>query len=205
MKTKKIISSLFSIILLFQVLPALTFSCIDDCSGQALFLRYQELSGVAWENIPGNPGWQVKAWSNEINLTSEKLILGFDLSYESVAALRPNKIDSGMPFAFACDPAINFESNIKSWELVSNKDFNDNFPAGASLNDIVLISPVIGGQFLPFAVYNDQQRVRDLGNSFVRFSELSTQASSSDFTCTITLVDGRIFSSTVENIVLRVE
>jgi hypothetical protein len=206
MKIKKLLSTLLYLIFFFQVLPVFTFSCIDDCSGQALFLRYKELSGIALEYVPSNPGWQVNTWSNDKNLTSEKMLLVFDLSYEPLAEVIPENPTLGLPFAFACDPAVNFESHIKTWDLVSNKDFNTEFPAGTSLNEIALIAPVVGGQFLPFADYQDSQMgFRGLGTSLVRFSELSTQASPMDFTCTITLTDGRIFSNKVVNIILRVE
>ena len=126
--------------------------------------------------------------------------------YEPIAEVRPSNSTLGLPFAFACDPAVNFESTIQTWDLVSNKDFNNEFPAGTSLNEIALIAPIVGREFLPFADYQDSQMgYRDLGTSFVRFSGLSTQTSPMDFTCIITLTDGRIFSSKVDNIVLRVE
>lgn len=161
---------------------------------------------MSLEYVPGNPGWQVNTWSNDKNLTSDKLLLSFDLTYEPIAEVRPSHSTMGLPFAFACDPAVNFKSDIKTWDLVSNKDFNDDFPAGTSLNEIALIAPFVGRQFLPFADYQDSQMgYRGLGTSFVRFSELSTQASPMEFTCTITLTDGTIFSSKVDNIVLRVE
>jgi hypothetical protein len=206
MRTNRIYSTIFSVIFSFQVLPVLTFSCIEDCSSQALFLRYNELSALPLEYIPSNPGWRVEEWSNEKNLTGGKLLLVFDLTYESVSEVKQTKSALGLPFAFACDPAVNFESPVKTWELHSSKDFNANYPAGSVLNEIVLIAPIVGGQFLPYADYQDSQMAyRGLGTSFVRFSELSTQTSPFDFTCTITLEDGRVFSSTVENIVLRVE
>ncbi|MCH6235382.1 hypothetical protein [Cognataquiflexum rubidum] len=187
-------------------MPLLTSSCIDDCSGLALFLRYQELAGMPLEYVPSNPGWQVITWSNDKNLTSEKLLLVFDLTYEPIAEVRPSNSTLGLPFALACDPAVNFESSIKTWDLVSNKDFNDDFPAGTSLNEITLIAPIVGREFLPFADYQDSQiGYKGLGTSFVRFSGLSTQSSPMSFTCKITLTDGRIFSSKVDNIVLRVE
>ncbi|MCR9016956.1 hypothetical protein [Aquiflexum gelatinilyticum] len=206
MRVNRILSTIFSIIFFFQVLPVLTFSCIEDCSGQALFLRYSDLSAMPLEYIPSNPGWRVDEWSNQKNLTTGKLLIMFDLTYESIAEVKQTTSTSGLPFAFACDPAVNFESPVKTWELHSNKNFNDNYPAGALLNDIVLIAPRIGGQFFPFSEYLDPiSGNRGLGTSFVRFSELSTQTSPFDLTCTITLEDGRVFSNTVENIVLRVE
>ncbi|MCH6201958.1 hypothetical protein MMU07_20440 [Aquiflexum sp. LQ15W] len=206
MKSKKILSTLFYLIFLFHVVPIFTFSCIDNCSGQALLLRYQELAGMPLEYVPSNPGWQANAWSNDKNLTSDKLLLFFDLTYEPIAEVRPSNSTMGFPFALACDPAVNFESTIKTWDLVSNKDFNNDFPAGTSLNEIALIAPIVGREFLSFTDYQDSQMgYRGLGTSFVRFSGLSTQSSPMSFTCTITLTDGRIFSSQVDNIVLRVE
>ncbi len=200
MKSKNISLSFIGIILLFQVLPLFLTSCLD-CSGDAINYRITGLKGEAMEFIASTPNWQSKPWSNELNLTTDKLILGFITDTE-ILAISGGSL--GLPMAFACDPAINVEAAIQKFELISNKDYNSRFPAGRDLTDIVLFA--ISSGFAPFETFRDRERnVLTIESGYVRFSEDSEQAEAQNFTCTITLTDGRKFSAVIDNIILRVK
>jgi hypothetical protein len=198
MKTKKYSSSFFVIVLILQIVPLFLSSCLDYCSGQAINYRIKGLTGEALEYISSTPSWQSKPWSNSNNLNTEKLILAFVTDTELLGAQFSN---FGLPVTYACDPAINVEAEIREFELYSNKDFNSNFPAGSNLTDIVQFA--VPGGFAPFDIFVDNQRnVLKIESTYVRFSEASQQTEAQNFTCKITLTDGRTFDATIENIIL---
>jgi hypothetical protein len=201
MKSKNFPLTFIGVILLFQVLPLFLTSCLDDCSGEAIHYRITGLQGEAMEFIASTPSWQSRPWSNELNLISEKLILAFITDTEVMAIGSTNL---GFPVAFACDPAINVEAAIRKFELVSNKDYNSKYPAGTDLTEIVLFAN--SGGFAPFETFMDRERnILKIESSYVRFSEESEQAEPQNFTCTITLTDGKKYSAVIENIILRVK
>jgi hypothetical protein len=180
-------------------------SCIDDCSGQASYYRLIGFNGEAKEFVPTDPGWQTKPWSNTINLTTEKLILQFVFEEEFL-----DKKDftrsaiSGLPVLFACDPAVNLEAGLERIEVSVDKDFNLNFPAGSDLSGILLVSNGTS-QFRPLEEFRDtRENVFRFTNFFVKFSQDAEQSEPMNFKCTVTLRDGRQFSSSIENIILRV-
>lgn len=204
MKLKSIFS-FFSIVLIFQLFPLAFTSCIDDCSGQASYYRLIGFNGEAKEFVPTDPGWQTKPWSNTINLTTEKLILQFVFEEEFL-----DKKDftrsaiSGLPVLFACDPAVNLEAGLERIEVSVDKDFNLNFPAGSDLSGILLVSNGTS-QFRPLEEFRDtRENVFRFTNFFVKFSQDAEQSEPMNFKCTVTLRDGRQFSSSIENIILRV-
>ena len=201
----KSIFSFFSIIILFQLLPLAFSSCIDDCSGQALFYRLNGFSGDAKEFVPTSPGLQTRPWSNTINLTTEKLLLQFVFEREYL-----DKKDfirsaiSGLPVLYACDPGINLEAGLEKIKLIVDKDFNLNFLEGSDLSVILLVSNGTS-QFRPLEELRDtRENVFRFTDFIVKFSQDAEQSEPMNFTCTVTLEDGREFSSTIENIILRV-
>lgn len=112
---------------------------------------------------------------------------------------------SGLPVLYACDPGVNLEAGLEKIELFADKDFNSNFPVGADLSEMLLIARVGGGVFSPLESLNDSNRnIYNFTNFAVRFNQESEQSEPMNFTCNVTLQDGRKFSSTIENIILRV-
>ncbi|WP_373522101.1 hypothetical protein [Aquiflexum sp.] len=202
----KSIFSFFSIIVLFQLFPLIFTSCIDDCSGQARFYRLSGFNGEVREYVPTNPGWQTRPWSNTINLTTEKLLLWFIFEEENLDKKDfVRRADTGLPILYACDPAVNLEAGVEKIELFADKDFNSNFPAGTDLSEMLLIAIVGGSEFSPLMTRRDSNRnVYNFTNFAVRFNQESEQTEAMKFTCNVTLQDGREFSSTIENIILRV-
>ncbi len=203
MKSKNFPFSLIGIILLFQVLPLFLTSCLDDCSGEGLFYRITGLNGEALEYVETASSFQTQPWSNTKNLTTENLVLAFitDTQILNVSAFNPSKY--GMPAAYACDPAFNVEAKIRQFELFSNKDFNSDYPSGSDLTGIILAETSNG--FVPFESVMDRERKElKIESTYVRFTQASEQAEAQEFTCNITLTDGKRFSATVENIILRV-
>lgn len=204
MKLKPVFSFL-SIVILFQLFPLILNSCIDDCSGQARYFRLSGFNGDAHEFVPTNPGWQTRPWSNTINLKTEKLLLWFNFEEENLDKKDFVRAYTGFPVLYACSPAVNLEARIEKIELFADKDFNSNFPAGVDLSEILLIAIVGGSEFSPLESRKDTNRnLYNFTNFAVRFNQESEQSEPMKFTCNVTLQDGREFSSTIENIILRV-
>lgn len=154
--------------------------------------------------MPTSPQWQTRPWSNTINLTTEKLLLWFVFEEENLDKKDFRRAYTGLPILNACDPAVNLEAGIEKIELVADRDFNSNFPAGSDLSEIILISSA-WSQFDPLESLMDTSRNVYNFTSFVaRFNQESEQNEAMTFTCKVTLKDGREFSSTIENIILRV-
>ncbi len=201
---KKSILSFLSIMILFQGIPLMLSSCVEDCSGQALYYRLSGLNGEAKEYVPRNPGWQTRPWSNSINLTTEKLLLEFVFEEEYLDKKDFRRAESGLPRLYACSPAINLEAGIEKFEIFSDRDFNTNFPAGTDLSDILVISQVEGREFVALETYRDANRnVFTFTHFSARFNQESEQLEAMNFTCRLQLQDGRVFSSTIENIQIR--
>ena len=203
MNTKSVLS-LLTVCILFQGIPLMLSSCFDDCSGQARYFRLSGFSGEAREFVPTNPGWQTRPWSNTINLTTEKLLLQFLFDEENLDKNDFRRADAGLPYLYACDPAVNLEAGIEKIELVADRDFNENFPAGSDLSEILMVSYGVG-QFRPLEeLWDSRENVYKFTSFFARFNQDSEQSEPMNFTCTVVLQDGREFSSTIENIILRV-
>lgn len=200
----KLIFSLVYVVVIFQFFPLVFISCIDDCSGQALFYRLKGFSGEAKEFVPASPGFQTRPWSNTINLTTEKLLLQFHFDEEYLDKNDFRRADSGLPLLYACDPAINLEAGIEKIELLADRDFNENFPAESDLSEILMVSNG-AREFRPLEELRDtRENVLRFTDFLLKFSQDSGQSEPMNFTCTVTLQDGRQFSSTIENIILRV-
>ncbi len=93
--------------------------------------------------------------------------------------------------AFACSPATNYDL-LADMSITSTQDYNDNYPAGRDLKEIMSIREGYRLEGSDIPTYLSNAELKE-GNLFLTFEFPPSQTRTHDITITYRLFDGREF------------
>ena len=152
---------------------------------------------------PGNEFYYDIEPNNSKSVFYDSLLIHFQpmlVDEETLSEETLSNNSFGFSTSFACSPAPpEYLDKISEIVITSNSDMSEDYPANSSLNDLFGVSHSYFIDNLLFDGYFATRPIDDYGYYF-RMNSAPTESRKHIFTIQITLEDGRVLSSSLDEI-----